>query len=125
MLTSRRFWDAIGGLTYAFAQADGAIDESEMRAFARRVEEAFRVLPTNFPERAEAILHLFHTLDYPPEKAYEEAIAHLSEVKEEVRVYRFDILNLFREVIRADGRIHPYEEAFLAKLDADLARIAS
>lgn len=123
MLTSRRFWDGIGGLAYAFAKADGAIAEEEMRTFANRVEEAFRSIPTNFPQRAEAILQLFHAMSYTPEQAYQEALQHLASVKEEVRHYRFDILNTFRSVIAADGRVHPYEAEFLEKLDKDLQRI--
>lgn len=124
MLTSRRFWDAIGGLAYAFAKADGAIKEEEMRTFAERVEAAFSHIPTNFPQRAEAILQLFAVMRYTPEEAYAEALTHLQEVKEEVRHYRFDILNTFRSVIAADGRVHPYEEEFLSRLDHDLAQIA-
>lgn len=123
MLTSRRFWDGIGGLAYAFAKADGAIAEEEMRTFANRIEEAFRTIPTSFPQRAEAILQLFHTMSYTPEQAYQEALQHLASVKEEVRHYRFDILNTFRSVIAADGRVHPYEAEFLEKLDKDLQRI--
>ncbi|MCX7764523.1 MAG: TerB family tellurite resistance protein [Bacteroidia bacterium] len=125
MLVSRRFWDGIGGLAYAFAKADGSIEEEEIKAFAARVEEAFKEIPTNFPQRAEAILQLFHSLNYTPEQAYKEALQHLSEVAEEVRHYRFDILNTFRQVIRADGKVHPYEEEFLQRLDADLEKIAS
>lgn len=125
MLVSRRFWDGIGGLAYAFAKADGSIGEEEMKTFAERVEKAFRDIPTNFPQRAEAILQLFYSLHYTPEQAYNEAIQHLSEVREEVRHYRFDILNTFRQVIRSDGKVHPYEEEFLQRLDADLEKIAS
>ncbi|MCX7606318.1 MAG: TerB family tellurite resistance protein [Bacteroidia bacterium] len=123
MLTSRRFWDGIGGLAYAFAKADGAIEEQEMLAFAKRIEEAFRQIPTNFPQRAQAILELFSSLRYSSEEAYAEAISHLKAVREEVRQYRFDILNLFRAVIQADGKVHPYEAQFLERLEADLARI--
>lgn len=123
MLTSRKFWDGIGGLAYAFAKADGAIAEEEMQAFANRIEESFRQFPTNFPQRAEAILGLFHAMQYTPDQAYQEALHNLSEVKEEVRHYRFDILNIFRSVIQADGKVHPYEAEFLSRLDADLERI--
>jgi len=124
MLTSRPFWDGIGGLAYAFAKADQNISPEEMRAFAEKIEKSFRHIPTNFPERAQAILQLFDTLDYPPEKAYTEALQNLSTVKEEVRRYRFDILDVFRTVIGADGLLHPQEEEFLRRLDADLARIS-
>lgn len=123
MLVSRRFWDGIGGLAYAFAIADGAIEKEEMKTFAERVDEAFASIPTNFPQRAGAIFELFHNLDYSSQKAYEEAIENLKEVTEEVRRYRFDILNIFREVIRADGKVHPFEEEFLNKLDVDLEKI--
>lgn len=124
MLTSRPFWDGIGGLAYAFAKADKNISQEEMRAFAEKIEKNFRRIPTNFPQRAEAILQLFDNLDYPLEKAYAEALQHLSAVKEEVRHYRFDILDVFRTVIGADGLLHPQEEAFLRRLDEDLARIS-
>lgn len=125
MLVSRRFWDGIGGLAYAFAKADGAIEEEEMKAFAERTDEGFAAIPTNFPQRAAAVFELFHALGYTPDKAYEEAIQHLGEVKDEVRHYRFDILNIFRQVIEADGKIHPYEEEFLRRLDADLERLSA
>lgn len=124
MLTSRKFWDGIGGLAYAFAKADGAIQEDEMQTFANRVEESFRNFPTNFPHRAEAILGLFSVMQYTPEQAYQEALRNLSEVKDEVRHYRFDILNVFRSVIQADGKVHLYEAEFLSRLDADLAKIS-
>ncbi|MCS6790998.1 MAG: TerB family tellurite resistance protein [Bacteroidia bacterium] len=124
MLTSRRFWDGIGGLAYAFAKADGAITDDEMQTFANRVEEAFRHFPTNFPHRSHSIIRMFHDLEYSAAEAYDEAIQHLRAVKNEVRQYRFDILNVFREVIRADGRVHPYESEFLDRLDKDLAQIA-
>lgn len=124
MLTSRPFWDGIGGLAYAFAKADKNISPEEIRAFAEKIEKHFRHIPTNFPQRSEAILQLFHNLDYPPEKAYTEALQHLSAVKEEVRHYRFDILDVFHAVIGADGLLHPQEEAFLRRLDADLARLS-
>lgn len=124
-LVSRRFWDGIGGLAYAFAKADGAIEESEMRTFATRVEEAFRIIPTNFPQRAQAVFELFHSLAYTSERAYEEAINHLAAIPEEVRHYQGDILQIFRMVIRADGKVHPYEEEFLTRLEADLQRISS
>ena len=124
MLTSRAFWEGIGGLAYAFAIADGTMREEEIRTFANAVEEHFRKIPTNFPQRAESILQLFTLLDYTPEKAYQEALERLAQVKEEVRFYRFDILNTFREVIHSDGKVHPYEEDFLTRLDQDLARIA-
>ncbi|MCS7189675.1 MAG: hypothetical protein RMJ66_07410, partial [Bacteroidia bacterium] len=109
MLTSRRFWDGIGGLAYAFAKADGAIDDREIETFAKRIEEASRSIPTNFPQRAGAIVQLFYSLGYTPSQAYEEAIQHLYSVKEEVRHYRFEILNIFRSVISSDNKIHPYE----------------
>lgn len=125
MLVSRRFWDGIGGLAYAFAKADGAIKEEEMKAFAERTDEGFAVIPTNFPQRAAAVFELFHTMSYTPERAYEEAMQNLAEVREEVRRYRFDILNIFRQVIEADGKIHPYEEEFLRRLDADLEHLAA
>mgnify|MGYP001114186658 CR=1 FL=1 len=124
MLTSRAFWEGIGGLAYAFAVADGTMTEDEIRTFLNAVEERFRKIPTNFPKRAESILQLFDLLRYNPEKAYQEALERLAQVKEEVRFYRFDILDTFREVIRSDGKVHPYEETFLAQLDRDLARIA-
>lgn len=124
MLTSRRFWDGIGGLAYAFAKADGAITDEEMKTFADRVEEAFRRFPTNFPHRSQSIIRMFYDLEYSPEEAYNEAIQHLQAVKKEVSHYRFDILNIFREVIRSDGKIHPYETEFLDRLDKDLAKIA-
>lgn len=124
MLTSRAFWEGIGGLAYAFAVADGMITEDEIRTFLNSVEERFRKIPTNFPQRAEGMLQLFELLQYSPEKAYREALQRLAQVKEEVRFYRFDILNTFREVIRSDGRVHPYEETFLTQLDQDLARIS-
>jgi len=124
MLTSRAFWEGIGGLAYAFAVADGTMTEDEIRTFLNAVEERFRKIPTNFPQRAESILQLFSLLSYTPEKAYQEALARLAQVKDEVRFYRFDILNTFREVIRSDGKVHPYEETFLSQLDKDLARIA-
>ncbi|MCX8113366.1 MAG: TerB family tellurite resistance protein [Bacteroidia bacterium] len=123
MLVSRRFWDGIGGLAYAFAKADGAIMEDEIKAFSDRINEGFGDIPTNFPQRAGAIFEMFRSLGYTPEKAYEEAIQNLSTVPDEVRHYRFDILNIFRRVIESDGRIHPYEEEFLNRLDADLERI--
>ena len=122
-MTSRKFWDGIGGLAYAFAKADGAIQDDEMQAFANRIEESFQNFPTNFPQRAEAILGLFHLMHYTPNEAYEEALRNLAEVKEEVCHYRFDILNVFRSVIQADGKVHPYEAEFLSRLDADLAKI--
>ena len=124
MLTSRAFWEGIGGLAYAFARADGTMTQEELQTFANVTEERFRKIPTNFPQRAESILQLFTLLDYDPEKAYQEAIEKLSLVKDEVRFYRFDILDTFREVIHADGKVHPYEETFLSRLDQDLARIA-
>ncbi len=124
MLTSRAFWEGIGGLAYAFAVADGNMTEDEIRTFLNSVEERFRKIPTNFPQRAQSILQLFDLLRYSPEKAYQEALERLAQVKEEVRFYRFDILNTFREVIRADGKVHPHEETFLTQLDRDLARIA-
>ncbi|GEM_PF-1238119 len=125
MLVSRRFWDGVGGLAYAFAMADGAIEKEEIQSFAARIDQAFAHIPTNFPQRAGAVFELFYNLNYSPEKAYEEAISHLKEVTEEVRQYRFDILNIFREVIRADGKVHPFEEEFLKKLDMDLEKIVS
>ncbi|MCS6895230.1 MAG: TerB family tellurite resistance protein [Bacteroidia bacterium] len=125
MLVSRRFWDGIGGLAYAFAKADGAIEESEMKAFANRIEEGFAGIPTNFPQRAEATFQLFYNLSYTPEKAYEEAIQSFAAVPDEVRHYRFDILNIFRQVIESDGKVHPYEEEFLRRLDADMERIVT
>jgi len=124
MLTSRSFWEGIGGLAYAFAKSDGTMSQEELKTFANAVEERFRKIPTNFPQRAESILQLFTLLDYDPEKAYQEAIQKLALVKDEVRYYRFEILNTFREVIHADGKVHPYEETFLSRLDQDLARIA-
>ncbi|MCS7296629.1 MAG: TerB family tellurite resistance protein [Bacteroidia bacterium] len=124
MLVSRQFWDGIGGLVYAFAKADGTIGEEEIKAFAERVEAGFERIPTNFPHRAQAVYELFSSLGYTPEQAYQEAIKHLAAVRDEVRRYRFDILTIFREVIRADGKVHPYEEIFLRKLDEDLAKIA-
>ena len=124
MLTSRFFWEGIGGLAYAFAKSDGTMSQEELKTFANAVEERFRKIPTNFPQRAESMLQLFELLQYTPEKAYQEALQRLAQVKEEVRFYRFDILDTFREVIRSDGKVHPYEETFLAQLDRDLARIA-
>ncbi len=124
MLTSRAFWEGIGGLAYAFAVADGTMSEDEIRTFANTVEDRFRKIPTNFPQRAQSMLQLFAHLDYTPEKAYQEALERLAQVKEEVRFYRFDILDTFREVIHSDGKVHPYEETFLNRLDQDLARIA-
>ncbi|MEN3040166.1 MAG: TerB family tellurite resistance protein [Bacteroidia bacterium] len=123
MLVSRRFWDGVGGLAYAFAKADGAIEESEMRTFAERIEQSFSGIPTNFPQRALSTFELFYNLSYTPEKAYQEAIESFAAVPDEVRHYRFDILNIFREVIQADGKQHPYEEEFLQRLDADMERI--
>lgn len=125
MLTSKAFWEGIGALAYAFAKADGSIAKEEMIAFGNAIEAAFRKIPTNFPHRAESILQLFHLLEYDAERAYQEAIQKLALVKDEVRRYRFDILETFRQVIRSDGKIHPTEEAFLTKLDQDLAAISA
>jgi uncharacterized tellurite resistance protein B-like protein len=124
MLTSRAFWEGIGALAYAFVTADGTIAKEELSTFANALEEYFQKIPTNFPQRARSMFELFVHLNYEPEKAYQEGIQKLSQVKEEVRHYRFDILDTFREVIRSDGKVHPYEETFLTQLDRDLARIA-
>ncbi|MCS7162683.1 MAG: TerB family tellurite resistance protein [Bacteroidia bacterium] len=123
MLTSRHFWDGIGGLAYAFVKADTEIDEREMRKFAARIEAAFRHFPTNFPGRSEAIFQLFHNLNYTPEQAYQEALSNFEQVKDEVAYYRQEILRIFREVINADGKVHPHEVTFLTRLEADLNRI--
>jgi len=125
MLTTKAFWEGIGGLAYAFAKADGTMEASELKSFAEAVEAHFRQIPTNFPQRAESILQLFHLLEYDSEKAYQEALQKLALVRDEIRHYRFDILNTFRGVIRADGKLHPHEEQFIERLDADLARLAS
>jgi hypothetical protein len=124
MLTSRTFWEGIGGLAYAFVTADGVIAKEELSTFANALEEYFQKIPTNFPQRARSMFELFVHLNYAPEKAYQEGIQKLSQVKEEVRHYRFDTLDTFREVIRSDGKVHPYEETFLTQLDRDLALIA-
>ncbi len=125
MLTTKAFWEGIGGLAYAFAKADGSISEEEMVTFANAIEEAFRKIPTNFPKRAQSILQLFDLLEYDADKAHQEAIHKLALVKDEVRQYRFDILDTFRKVIRSDGKVHPTEESFLARLDQDLASITA
>jgi uncharacterized tellurite resistance protein B-like protein len=120
MLTSRAFWEGIGALAYAFVTADGTIAKEELSTFANALQK----IPTNFPQRARSMFELCVHLNYESEKAYQEGIQKLSQVKEEVRHYRFDILDTFREVIRSDGKVHPYEETFLTQLDRDLARIA-